>query len=123
MSDTLAYLRGRRIWMIRDFVVWGSLSAREFSFLITLTDQGQKRIMFLTVPLGGELQKVNFSDLVDFRGNNLPEKLINPKVIPLQKTAVGVVVAGQEDSETFSIAKTSSTEPNGLCDLIVMEVG
>lgn len=123
MSDTLAYLRGRRIWVIRDFVVWGSLSAHEFSFLVTLSDQAQKRIMFLTVPLGGELQKVNFSDLVDFRGNGLPEKLVNPKVIPLQKTAVGVVVAGQEDSETFSIAKTSALEPNGLCDLIVMEVG
>ncbi len=123
MSDTLAYLRGRRIWVIRDFVVWGSLSAHEFSFLVTLNDQTQKRIMFLTVPLGGELQKVNFSDLVDFRGNSLPEKLVNPKVMPLQKTAVGVVVVGQEDSESFSIAKISSSEPNGLCDLIVMEVG
>ena len=123
MSDTLAYLRGHRIWMIRDFLVWGSLSAHEFSFLVTLADQAQKRIMFLTVPLGGELQKVNFADLTDFRGNNLPENLVNPKVIPLQKTTMGVVVVGQEDSETFSIAKISQSEPGGLCDLIVMEMG
>jgi hypothetical protein len=123
MLDTLAYLRGRRIWLIRDFVVWGSLSAHQFSFLLTMTDQAQKRIMFLTVPLGGEMQKINFSDLVDFRGNHLPEKLVNPKVIPLQKTTVGAVVVGREDSETFSIAKLSSGESNALCDLIVIEVG
>ncbi len=123
MTDTLAYLRGHRLWLIRDFVVWGQMSAHEFSFLITTLDQSNKRIMFLSVPLGGDLQKVNFSDLMDFRGNNLPENLSNPKVVPLPKTDVGTVVVGREDAGSFSIAKTSQSDANGICDLLVMEVG
>lgn len=123
MNETLAYLRGRRLWLVRDFVVWGSLSAYEFSFLITVLDQSTKRISFLTVPLGGDLQKVAFADLIDFRGNNLPQNLINPKVIALPKTSTGVVVVAQEESESFTIAKTSAVDSHGLCDLIVMEVG
>lgn len=123
MSDTLAYLRGHRIWLVRDFVVWGSLAAYEFSFLVTGIEQGTKRIEFLSVPLGGELQKVNYSDLVDFRGNNLPPDLTNPKVIASPKTSVGVVVVGREDSGSFTIARSTPQEPAGLCDLIIIEVG
>ena len=123
MTDTLAYLRGHRLWLIRDFVVWGSLSAHEFSFLVTMLDQSTRRILFLSLPLGGDLQKVNFSDLIDFRGNHLPQTLTNPKVIPLCKNTVGVVVVGQEDSETFTLAKTSQSDAHGICDLLVMEVG
>jgi hypothetical protein len=123
MTDTLAYLRGHRLWLIRDFVVWGSLSAHEFSFLITTMDQGIGRIMFLSVSLGGDLQKVEFADLTDFRGNNLPESLSNPKVIPLPKSLVGAVVAGREDSGSFSIAKASESDANAVCDLLIMEVG
>ena len=77
----------------------------------------------MSVPLGGQLQRVNFADLQDFRGNNLPAAITNPKVVALPKTAVGVIVVGQEDDETFSIARTQESDPNGLCDLLVIEVG
>jgi hypothetical protein len=120
--STLAYLRGHRLWLVRDFVVWGSLSAHEFSFLVTEIDQPGKRIMFLTIPLGGDLQKVNFSDLQDFRGSSLPASLSNPKVIPLPKTSMGAVVVGSEDSGSFSIARTSTSEANAICDLLILEV-
>ena len=123
MNETLTYLRGRRMWLIRDFVVWGSLSAYEFSFLMTVVQQTEKRISFMSVPLGGQLQKVNYADLQDFRGNNLPATIINPKVVALPKTAVGVIVVGQEDNETFAIARTQESDPNGLCDLLIIEVG
>jgi len=123
MNDTLAYLRGHRIWLVRDFIVWGALSANEFSFLLTDVDQSSKRIMFLTMPLGGEMQKVNFDDLLDFRGNSLPSNLINPKIIALPKTSVDVVVVGQESANSFSIATTSASGANGLCDLLIIEVG
>jgi hypothetical protein len=123
MTDTLAYLRGHRIWLVRDFVVWGSLSANEFSFLVTDVEQTTKRIMFLSVPLGGEMQRVCFSDLLDFRGNNLPSSLLNPKIIALPKTSVGVVVVGQESPDSFTIATTSPSDANGLCDLLIIEVG
>ncbi|HER00511.1 MAG TPA: hypothetical protein ENO22_14335 [candidate division Zixibacteria bacterium] len=123
MTDTLAYLRGHRLWLIRDFVVWGSMSAQEFTFLITTPDQATRRIMFLSAPLGGDLQKVDFADLTDFRGNNLPESLSNPKVIPLSKGSVGAVVVGREDAGSFSIAKASQSDANVICDLLIMEVG
>jgi hypothetical protein len=123
MTDTLAYLRGHRLWLVRDFVVWGSLAAYEFSFLVTGMEASAKRIEFLTVPLGGELQKVNYADLADFRGNNLPASLTNPKVVALAKGSVGVIVVGREDSGSFMIAKTSPEGSCGLCDLLVIEVG
>jgi len=123
MNDTLAYLRGHRMWLVRDFLVWGTLSAYEFSFLITENDQTNRRILFVSTPLGGDHQKVNFSELVDFRGNNLPEIIENPKVAVFSKSSVGVVVVGQEDSDSFSIAKTKLVESHGLCDLLIFEVG
>ena len=60
---------------------------------------------------------------MDFRGNNLPANLTNPKVVALAKGSVGVVVVGREDSGSFMIAKTSPEGSSGLCDLLVIEVG
>ncbi len=123
MNDTLAYLRGHRIWLVRDFQVWGSLAANEFMFLISVNGQSNKRILFMNTPLGGELQKVSFADLKDFRGNSLPEKLVNPKVAVFSKSSNSVVIVGREDSESFSIARTSTKDPGPLCDLLIIELG
>jgi len=123
MTNTLAYLRGHRLWLVRDFAVWGSLSAYEFSFLATAADIGSKRIMFLSLPLGGELQRVNFGDLEDFRGNRLPQILANPKVIALAKGEQGVVVVGREESSSFAIARATQSAAAVLCDLVIIEVG
>ena len=69
------------------------------------------------------MQVVRFGDLVDVRGNNLPDNISRPKVIVMPRTDVRVVVAGRETSASFEIAKASKTSVSGLVDLLIFETG
>ena len=123
MTDTLAYLRGRRAWLVRDFSVWGALSAYDFSFLLSEDDSASQRLLFLNVPLGGDLQRVSYDELTDIHGNTLPATITNPKVAVFPKDAVGAVVTGRENSESFTIAKISEKASASVCDLLIFEMG
>lgn len=123
MTDTLAYLRGRRAWLVRDFSVWGALSAYDFSFCLSEEDTVANRLLFLNIPLGGDLQRVRYDELTDIHGNNLPATITNPKVVVLPKDAVGSVITGRENSESFTIAKVSEKASASVCDLLVFEMG
>ena len=122
MNSTLAYLRGRRLWVVENLAVWGSLSAYAANFLVTEETGGDKRLLFWQANLGGDLQKINFSDLTDVNGNKLPETISRPKVVVLPKNSVGVVVAGRESNSSFIIAKSEVTSTSGLVDLLIFEV-
>jgi len=123
MNSTLAYLRGRRVWVVENLVVWGSLAAYAGSFLVTEETGGDKRLLFWQVNLGGELQQVNFSDLTDINGNALPQSISRPKIVLLPKNDVDVIVVGRESNSSFIIAKTDTTSTSGLVDLMIFEVG
>jgi hypothetical protein len=122
MSQTLNYLKSKRIWAVPGVSVYGTLGAVELLFLRSEITPSSKRIIFETAVLGGVEQVLYYKDLVDFRGNQLPEKLINPKVIVLQKTATGAVVVGAESDELFRLATTSGTD-NARVDLLIIEMG
>ena len=102
--------------------VYGSLGAVELLLLRTEITPNTMRIIFETAVLGGVEQVLFYKDLVDFRGNQLPQKLKSPKVIVLQKSAVFAVVAGMESEELFRIAKISGSD-NALVDLLIVEMG
>jgi hypothetical protein len=123
MNITLDYLRGRRIWVVPNFVVWGDWSL--YSFLLFYTEMGttSKRIVFSKSTLGGLDQTVSFSSLYDFRGNQLPNTINNPKVIVLPKNEVFCVVVGTETNTGFRIAKLSESSGTGLVDLMIVEMG
>ncbi len=123
MNSTLAYLRGRRLWVVENVSVWGKLSAFAGNFLVTEEYGGTKRLLFWQVMLGGDRQQVSFGDLVDINGNSLPEEISRPKVIVMPKTDVDVVVVGRESNRSFTIAKTGETSSSGLVDLMIFEVG
>ena len=123
MNITLDYLRGRRTWVVPNFVVWGDWSLASFLFLYTEMGETSKRVVLAKNNLGGLDQVVNFSDLYDFRGNQLPEVIGNPKVIVMPKDEVNCFVVGTETDSGFRIARFSGSERTGLVDLMIVEMG
>lgn len=122
MSQTLNYLKSKRIWAVPGVTVFGTLGAVQLLLLRSEVTPSAKRVVFETAVLGGVEQVLFYKDLTDFRGNKLPQKLKNPKVAVLPKTAVAAIVAGLEGDELFRLAKTSGTD-NALADLLIIEMG
>lgn len=123
MNITLDYLRGRRVWVVPNFVVWGDLSLYLFFLLYTEMEATTKRVVFSKSTLGGLDQAVEFSNLYDFRGNRLPEIINSPKVVVLPKNEVPCFVVGTETPTGFRIGKLSESSGTGLVDLMIVEMG
>lgn len=123
MNITLDYLRGRRIWVVPNFVVWGDWSLYSFLLLYTEVEATAKRVVFSKSTLGGLDQTVEFSNLYDFRGNQLPSTIKDPKVVVLPKNEVSCFVVGSETTAGFRIGKLAESSGTGLVDLMVMEMG
>ena len=123
MNITLDYLRGRRTWVVPNFVVWGDWSLASFLLLYTEMGETSKRVMLIKNNLGGLDQVVNFKNLYDFRGNQLPEVIGSPKVVVLSKNEVNCFVVGTETDTGFRVAKFSGFEKTGLVDLMIVEMG
>ncbi len=119
---TLDYLRGRRMWLVQNFVVWGDCWGDDFLFLYTQVDSPGKRIVFSSTFLGGETQNVSFSSLCDFRGNQLPATINGPKVVVLPKKEPFCFVLGSETESGFKIAKKKGSKEDGLVDLLIVEL-
>jgi hypothetical protein len=109
--------------LVPNFVVWGDWSLASFLLLYTEVYQTSKRIMLAKNNLGGLDQMVNFSDLYDFRGNQLPEVIQKAKVMVMPKNEVNCFVVGTETDTGFRIARFSGSEKTGLVDLMVVEMG
>ena len=122
MNITLDFLRGRRVWLVKNFCVWGEYSAVDFLLVHTETEETSKRIMLDRVSLGGKEQEVSFDSLYDFRGNQLPQQIVSPKVLSLPLNEVSSLVIEESDS-SFKIAKGSNSSENGLVDLLILELG
>ena len=123
MNITLDYLRGRRTWVVPNFVVWGDWSLASFMLLYTEIGETSKRVMVAESNLGGQDQAVSFSELYDFKGNQLPGVISHPKVIVLPKNEVNCFVVGTEIETGFRIARSSGEGKTGLVDLMVVEMG
>jgi len=123
MNLTLDYLRGRRVWVVNNYSVYGEYSA--VTPLLVWSEMGSSshRIIFSREILGGSEQAVSYSQLFDFKGNQLPQSITNPKIIILQKNEVDCLIVGQESATGFKIAKLTGTEQNGIVDLIIVENG
>jgi len=122
MNITLDYLRGRKIWLVKNFCVWGEYSAVNFLLVHTEIGETSKRIIMDRVSLGGKEQEVNFGSLYDFKGNQLPQQIASPKVLSLPLNEVSSLVIEESDSG-FKIAKGSNSSENGLVDLLILELG
>ncbi len=123
MSTTLSQLLGKKMWWVSGVNVWGTISAFEPHFVVTESEGASKRIVHAQVALGGTVQQLNYGNLVDVKGNKLPEQLTNPRVLPLAKGGIPVVVQGSEGDKSFALAKATPTTQVAAVDLLIIEMG
>ena len=122
MSTTIDYLKSNRKWLVRDYVVWGDNGTFEADMVVTEFVSGDERVVFNHEFTGETAQTVNFKDLVDHRGNQLPENIHNPEVILIPRNPIGSFILGSIGEKSFRISKDSNQLSNSLVDLLIMEM-
>lgn len=123
MNPTMSYLLGRKMWWVSGVNVWGTIAASAPQFVITETEGSSKRIVHTGVTLGGSVQQLEYGDLVDAKGNKLPEQLTNARVVPIARGEIPVVVQGSEGDKSFRLAKATQTSQVATVDLLIIEMG
>lgn len=123
MNTTLAYLRGRRAWLVENLSVWGSDSEAEFLMATAETVGSDMRIGFWKVSLGGQLQEVPFSSLTDNRGNALPASIKKPAVMIIPRGAQSAFVKSVSGESGFIAARTDSGPGAVAVDVMIFETG
>ena len=124
MNLTLDYLKSNRKWLVPNLLVWGNAGAIQPLFFLT-EDGASKRVIFADGIIGGGDQAVSYSDLVDNRGNQLPDEIINPVIIIIPRNSTHCYLVGRPSYFGFKIARSDSytgAYQNGLVDLLIMEV-
>ncbi|MCP4566994.1 MAG: hypothetical protein GY841_05375 [FCB group bacterium] len=123
MNTTLAYLRGRRAWLVENLTVWGSDSETDLLLAIVEVVTSEKRVGLWRVNPGRNRQAVNFSDLIDNRGNYLPAVISKPAVMILPQGAQSAFVKSRQGDTGFTIAKNDGDGPMVMVDLMIFETG
>lgn len=121
MNTTLTHLNARRSWLIRDLNVYGSIAADTFVALATEIDDLETRVVSTDFILGGTAQLIPFTSLTDHRGNQLPNSIDTPVIIPITKNAIPVAVIGQPTPTSFRLAKTTAAPEDAIVDLWIIE--
>lgn len=119
---TLDYLRGHRIWFVPNFSVWGESDATELLYLAVESIDGDARVSFGAITLDGKAQDVLYSDLTDFRGNQLPSVINSPRVIIRPQSSSGAFVVNQESNSGFRIARDKTAPDAVMADLFIIEM-
>lgn len=121
--DSLTYLRGRRLWVIRDYAVWGVTEGMRVNYLCVEEANNAGRILFGEAGIGETEQDVIFTELTDFRGNRLPDKIASPKVVVGPRSQYPVYIVGNESDSGFRIARDPSAPGAVHADLFIYEMG
>lgn len=121
MNATLAYLRGRRAWLVENLTVWGADSEAELHLAISETVGSDNRFGYWNVTLEGSRQEVAFSDLSDNRGNPLPQQIKKPAVIVIPRGKTGAFLKSVLGETGFIIARSDDNNPSTTVDLMIFE--
>ena len=122
MNATIDYLRSNRKWLVRDYVVWGDNGTFEADMILTEIVSGDDRVVFNREFTGETAQTVIYQDLVDHRGNRLPEVINNPEIVLIPKNHVGSFILGGIGEKSFRIGKDLNQLSNSVVDLLIMEM-
>lgn len=119
----LAEVAARRMWFVPDFAVWGLPNMGELEF-VTLEQVGAtKTILYGSCGIGDSSQDVSFSDLVDFRGNELPATIDYPRVFLRSHSSDDVFIVGSESATMFKVAREANSSGPVSVDLLIVEMG
>lgn len=120
---SISYLRGRRLWVVRNFQIFGTADEARFLYLGIENVAAVNRIMFGATGIGGAVQDIRFSDLIDFRGNNLPDTINSPKVLIRFRSPYAAYLIGEESDSGFRMARDISAPGPISVDLFIYEMG
>ena len=123
MISALTRVTSRRVWFVPHFGVWGAPDWSDVDYLAVEEIDSVKSVMFDRVSIGESTQSVKFCDLIDRRGNSLPDSIANPVVVARPRTSDAVFVVGEETSEGFKIARSSASSGPVTVDLMIIELG
>lgn len=124
MNLTLDYLKSNRKWLVPNILVWGNADACRPKLLLT-EDSDFKRVMYSSSVIGGSNQSINYEDLTDNRGNQLPSEINGPVVVIIPRNSIHCFLMGKPSTTGFKIARGESVtgmSEDGLIDLLIMEV-
>lgn len=121
--NSLMYLRGRRMWVVRDYSIWGLKDDAEIFYLGSETVDSTNRLMFGTSTIGGLDQNINFADMIDWKGNALPESINAPRIIFRPRSQYNVFLVGEESSTGFRVAREQSAIGPVTTDMFIFETG
>jgi hypothetical protein len=122
MNVTYDYLTGNRKWLVRDYIVWGDSGTLDTAVLATEWGSSDNRLIILRELCGALAQVVDFADLVDHRGNALPETITNAEVIIIPKNETSAFVVGAIGEESFRLARSPEASSDAVVDLLIMEM-
>ena len=123
MNFGFELVTARRIWFVPDIVVWGLARTAEIEYLVEETVEAISTVLFGSIDISDSTQQVNFADLIDHRGNNLPVTIASPRVLIRSKTEHLVFVIGNESDKSFKIARQANATGVTTVDLLVTEMG
>lgn len=112
----------RRTWFVPGLRVWGSPSSFTIDFLVAEQPESSA-VCYGTGHVGDLAQIITWAELVDSRGNHLPDTLDAPRVIVRPRSGDAAFVVGQEDERSFKIARAADSTEAVTVDLLVLEMG
>ncbi|MFQ5606488.1 MAG: hypothetical protein ACE5GA_00970 [Candidatus Zixiibacteriota bacterium] len=121
--NTLNHLRGRRVWFVPDFIVWGTPSGLSLTLASVESINGQLNVSYSAVTIGGSEQTALFSNLIDHRGNHLPQTIRQPKALLAPKSSEQTFLVGREFETGFKVAREDAGPGPAIVDLLIMELG
>ena len=113
----------KRSWYIPNLNVYGTVGWGEFEYIIGEDVNSTISVLFNSISIGDNAQQILFQNLVDHKGNNLPEQLANPKVLVKQKSDMSAYVVGDESNVGFKIVRSDLATNPVPVDLYVIEMG
>ncbi len=118
-----ALVNTKRSWYIPNLNIYGTVVWGEFEYIVTENINSVISVLFNSLSIGDNSQLISYKDLIDHKGNNLPETLVNPKVIVKQKNEESAFIVGDESSNGFKIVRSGSSSNPVPVDLYIIEMG
>lgn len=121
--QSINFLMGRRMWVVRDVVVWGTAEDAEMHYLAVETVEGTNRMMFGRSTIGGAAQDILFKELIDHNGNALPDSIESPRVLVRPRSPYQAFLTGEESKIGFRIARDPAAPGPVSVDFFIYETG
>jgi hypothetical protein len=111
------------VWLVPNLIVWGQIEGEVLDYLCIENGGDTPTVLFGQASPDYAIQEVRFADLIDHRGNRLPETIARPFVVPRSRSEHSVVILGDELPTSFRIGRDPTADGAIQTDLLVVELG